>query len=415
MESVGSSGVDVERTLIALQAVALFCLGMAAVLRVIDFTQSGAGLAVAVIWFVLIPLIAALWVIRLRLVRAGRGITVTAAAVALATPVAVFGTLDFTIPVLLLIVAFAVVDVSPKAGFQAMIWISGIGFALLVSDNLESWETFGNGIIQALVNVVPVAVLLCFGIVLGLALRGFEQRRNADREVIDRLRHASGIEKELLLSDERARSARELHDGLGHRLTLVSMSLELAERMRAIDPDQAWEEIRMARDTSSEALAEMRMWVRALSPVRDAGTRGIAALELIAESFRGTGVTVEVCADEESDSVLSCDDATALVIYRAVQEGLTNALRHSRARRVRVELTVEDRELALTVANTVDRTVASQLDEGQPDFGFGLRGLADRAAECGGSMSAGRTGEQFTLTVALPLRRSHAARQESAS
>lgn len=410
-----SSRVDVEHTLTALQAVALCCLGMAAVLRIIDFTRKGSGLAVAIMWLVLIPLITSLWIVRPRLVRAGHGVGVTALGVVLATPVAVFGTLGFTIPVLLLVVAFTVVDVSPRAGLHASIWISGVGFALLVSGGLGSWEDFRSAVLQALINVVPVAVLLCFGIVLGLALRGFEQRRDADRKVIDRLRHASEIEKELLLSDERARSARELHDGLGHRLTLVSMSLELAERMHATDADQAWEEIRTAKNTASEALAEMRTWVRALNPVRDAGARGLAALELIAESFRGTGVTVEVSGDEASDRELTRDDATALLIYRAVQEGLTNALRHSRARNVRIGLSTDDQHLRLTIANDLDRVASAELDEGQPVLGFGLRGLGDRTAERGGSMRARRAEEQFMLEVTVPLGGPARNRQEASS
>ena len=363
---MGSSRVDVERTLTALQAVALCCLGLAAVLRIIDFVRTGSGLGVAIVWLALVPLIAVLWVMRPRLVRAGHGIGLTALAVMLATPVAVFGTLGFTIPVLLLIVAFAVVDVSPRAGVHATIWISGVGFVLLISDGLGSWDAFAGAVAQALINVVPVAVLLCFGIMLGLALRGFEQRRDSDQKVIERLRHASEIEKELLLSDERARSARELHDGLGSRLTLVLMSLELAERMRATNADHAWEEIRTAKDTSSEALAEMRMWVRALNPVRDAGARGLAALELIAESFRGTGLTVEVSGDDAADRELMHDDATALLIYRAVQEGLTNALRHSRARSVRIRLSTDEQHLKLAITNGIGRAAPSGIDEGQP-------------------------------------------------
>ncbi|EOM77399.1 histidine kinase [Rhodococcus rhodnii] len=301
----------------ALQGVALCCLGTAAVLRVVDFTRTGSGLAVAILWVASVPLICALWVVRPRLVRAGHAVGSTALAVVLATPVAVFGTLGFTIPVLLLVVAFAVVDVSLRAGVYAATWISGVGFALLISGGFGSWDAFADAVVQAMINVVPVAVLLCFGIVLGLALRGFEQRKDADAKVIDRLRRVAEIEKELVLSDERARSARELHDGLGHRLTLVSMSLELAERMRATDAGQAWKEIRTAKDTSSDALTEMRTWVRALNPVRDAGARGLAALELIAESFRGTGVTVEVSGDDASDDELTHNDSTALLIYRA--------------------------------------------------------------------------------------------------
>lgn len=405
---MGAPRVDVERTLIALQALALCCLGTAAVLRVIDHTQSGTGLAVAVVWLVLVPLIAGLWILRPRLVRAGHGVALTAAEVVLATPVAVFGTLGLTIPVLLLVVAFAVVDVSPRAGFHATVWISGVGLVLLLSGGVGSWGAFAAALVQAVVNVVPVLVLLGFGIALGLALRGYEQRRDADLRAIERWRHAAEMEKELLLSDERARSARELHDGLGHRLTLVSMSLELAERMRRTDADQAWEEIRTAKETSGEALAEMRTWVRALNPVRDTGARGLAALELIAESFRGTGLSVEVTGDGAADRVLTDDDAIALVIYRAVQEGLTNALRHSGARTVRIDLRADADELRLAVTNDIGPAAATRVREGEPVLGFGLRGLADRAAERGGSMGARRTGAEFALELAVPLDRAAA-------
>lgn len=412
--SVGSyraSQVDVGTTLAVLQAVALCCLGAAAVLRLIDSTRTGSGLAIAITWFVLVPLIAVLWAVRPRLVRAGHGTEATALAVVLATPVAVFGTLGFTIPVLLLIVAFAVVDVSLRAGVHATILISSIGFALLVSDSCESWEAFGRAAVQALINVVPVVVLLCFGVTLGLALRGFEERRHSDKRVIDRLRHASEIEKELLLSDERARSARELHDGLGYRLTLVLMSLELAERMRVTDVDQAWAEVRTAKNTTSDALTEMRTWVRALSPVRDAGARGLAALELIAESFRGTGLAVEVLGDDTSDGILSTDDSMSLLVYRAVQEGLTNALRHGGARKVKVVLLTQDCQLNLAITNSLGRSVVADLGEGQPALGFGLRGLADRTAERGGTMRAARVGDEFRLDIMVPLGRTTGERE----
>lgn len=409
---MGSFHVSVERTLVVLQAVALCCLLTAAVLRTVDAVQTGDGLPVAITWLALVPIITALWALRPRMVRAAHGVEWTMLAVLLATPIAVFGTLDFTIPVLLLVVAFAVVDVPLRAGVHATIWISCVGFALHVFGSMTSWNAVLAGAAQGLINVVPLAVLLCFGIALGLSLRSFEMRRHDDQKVIDRLRHATEMEKELLLSDERARSARELHDGLGHRLTLVSMSLELAERMRGTDVNQAWEEIRTAKDTTSDALAEMRMWVRALNPVRDAGARGLAALELIAESFRGTGLAVDVSGDEASDRELASDDEVALLIYRAVQEGLTNALRHSRARTVHIFLTVKERRMELAVINDFGRATAAEAPESVPDFGFGLRGIFDRTAERGGSMHARRIGGEFHLDVVVPLSSSGIADRE---
>ncbi|MBU8579773.1 sensor histidine kinase [Brevibacterium luteolum] len=412
---MGSFHVSVERTLVVLQAVALCCLLTAAVLRAVDAVQTGDGLTVAITWLALVPIITVLWVLRPRVVRAGHGVEWTMLAVLLATPIAVFGTLGFTIPVLLLVVAFAVVDVSLRAGVHATIWISCVGFALHLFGSLTSWNAVLAGATRGLINVVPVAVLLCFGIALGLSLRSFEKRRHDDQKVIDRLRHATEMEKELLLSDERARSARELHDGLGHRLTLVSMSLELAERMRGTDADQAWEEIRTAKDTTSDALAEMRMWVRALNPVRDAGARGLAALELIAESFRGTGLTVDVSGDEALDRELASDDEVALLIYRAVQEGLTNALRHSRARAVRILLNVKDHRIELSIVNDLGRAAAADLREPEPTFGFGLRGICDRAAEHGGVMHARRIDGEFHLDVVVPLGGSGVANREEST
>lgn len=400
---MGSFHVSVERTLVMLQAVALCCLLTAAVLRIVDSVQTGDQPLIAITWLVLVPIITALWALRPHMVRSGHGVEWTMLAVLLATPIAVFGTLDFTIPVLLLVVAFAVVDVSTRAGVHATIWISCVGFALHIFDRTGSWSEFLIGATQGLINVVPVAVLLCFGIALGLSLRSFEKRRHDDQTTIDRLRYATEMEKELLLSDERARSARELHDGLGHRLTLISMSLELAERMRGSDANQAWEEIRIARDTTSDALAEMRMWVRALNPVRDAGARGLAALELIAESFRGTGLTVDVSGDEASDRELASDDEVALLIYRAVQEGLTNALRHGRARTVRIFLTVEERRMELGIINDFGRATATEPPESVPEFGFGLRGISNRATARGGTMHARRIGGKFHLGVVVPL------------
>ncbi|MEI2776220.1 MAG: histidine kinase [Tetrasphaera sp.] len=73
-------------------------------------------------------------------------------------------------------------------------------------------------------------------------------------------------ERDLVLAQERTRAARELHDGLGHRLTLVAMSFEYAQRMRHRDPEPAWAEIENAAKTNQEALDHMRLWVRAAPP-----------------------------------------------------------------------------------------------------------------------------------------------------
>src|SRR5699024_7911041 len=217
-------------------------------------------------------------------------------------------------------------------------------------------------------------------------------------EAITRLRRTAEIEKELLLADERSRSARDLHDGLGHRLTLISMGLEFARRTRSDDPEKAWNEVAAADATARDALTEMPTWVRALSPVRDADATGAAAFEAIAESFRGSGLEVIV---ETDGNDLPLTQETSLLLYRAVQEGLTNALRHGRAQSVHIRLVTGGDELTLRIVSDLDEEARTPLPTGGITPRGGLRGLADRAAAVGGSVRAVHRDGFVELTVRL--------------
>ncbi|MGP9537698.1 sensor histidine kinase [Brachybacterium sp. AOP43-C2-M15] len=396
----------IRRLLPPLQVLSLLCLLFAAIaVALTPGPWAGVKLAVAVIFAAAVPVVAAAWIVRAGR-RSGRARAALSGAVGLVViPVAVSGTVGFTSPVLLLAVALVVIDIGRAPGWGAATVITAVG-ALL---HLMS----GHGALVALSNALPVAVLLAFGIALGSALRAYEEahaddvRTIAERDralarletAMVRLRRTTEVEKELLLADERARSARDLHDGLGHRLTLVSMGLEFAQRARRTDADAAWEEIAAAEATAREALAEMRTWVRALSPVRDAEATGAAAIEAIAESFRGTGLEVDVEADDHA-AELSAD--ASLLLYRAVQEGLTNALRHGRAERVRITLVREGAEVVLELCSDLDTASRAATPAGEAARGFGLRGVAERARALDGHIRAGRRGDRFALEVRLP-------------
>src|SRR5699024_11098719 len=204
---------------------------------------------------------------------------------------------------------------------------------------------------------------------------------------------------------------------------------------REIDPDAAWSEVATAETTAREALSEMRTWVRALSPVRDRDATGAAAFEAIAESFRGTGLEVVVDSGEHE---LELTPDASLLLYRAVQEGLTNALRHGHADHVRITLGIEGAEGVLRMVNDLDRSGLEHIPVGEAgfgvglrgladraralegwvgeaSFGFGLRGLADRAAALEGGVSAARRGDHFELRVRLDARRCLGSELGSAS
>ncbi len=191
----------------------------------------------------------------------------------------------------------------------------------------------------------------------------------------ERLRATMSLERELVLAQERARSARELHDGLGHRLTLTSMSLQFALRMREKNPDLAWAEVDTAAATTARALEVITVWGRALDPP-SVGPRGAASFDAIADAFRGTGLDVRVTNTATVDLLAG---PVGVFLTRLVQEGLTNVLRHAEATQVDV-----------AIRQTGDRVWISLRDNGvgqtEPREGFGLRSLRERAEALGGEL-----------------------------
>lgn len=250
--------------------------------------------------------------------------------------------------------------------------------AIVATMALTAPDMAGRSSAMAVADIVGAAIILLLGVLLGQALGELSRERRCNAELLDEVRRAAITEQELMLADERARSARELHDGLGHQLTLVVLSLEFAEKVRQRDADRAFEEVLVAKQTASDALAHMRRWVRALNPPREEAVSGNAAFEALARSFRGTGLDVEVTHTGQEGEL---DRAGSLFALRMVQEGLTNVVRHSNATRVGLLLDWRPDRL---------RLVLSDNGGGPADLnpGFGLRSLAERAAELGGSFEA---------------------------
>ncbi|MDO5683281.1 MAG: histidine kinase, partial [Propionibacteriaceae bacterium] len=214
----------------------------------------------------------------------------------------------FTLLALALIVLEHGKRAGTVAGGAVVLWLAL--FVWLFTSELKSV------LLQSLGN----AMLVTLGLMVGLMLRQVRADQRENRRLLNELRATTDTEKELMLADERARSARELHDGLGHRLTLISMSLEYARRVRSRDDEQAWSEVENAQVEARDALAYMRRWVRALNPPREPNLVGIAALDAIAESFRGTGLSVQVA---QSGEEVELGKDASLFAYRLVQEGLT--------------------------------------------------------------------------------------------
>lgn len=409
----GRHSFAIPRLIIALQVLSLLGLVISGIFMWITLGASVAGVVSLSLTGISVLVIAAGWALRARRPTRAVLVTVTVVTALLAPAVAALGHGTFTLPLLLLVAALAVLDVSVVAGVLASLWLPAVLFL--------AHTLIGSSLVGAALNALPTVALMAFGFVLGVALRSYEQAHAHDqrllaerdeaaarlRAAMERLRRTTELEKELMLADERTRSARDLHDGLGHRLTAITMSLEFAQRMRERDPQAAWSEVAGADATAREALAEMRTWVRALSPVRDADATGTAAFEAIAESFRGTGLDVSVETEPHDGAELDRLDLSEeahLLFYRAVQEGLTNALRHARARQVRIVIAGTGDHTELRIINDLDDTAREQVPQGPSAPGFGLRGLAERARALGGDATGGRDGDQYVLQVHVDRR-----------
>jgi signal transduction histidine kinase len=262
--------------------------------------------------------------------------------------------------------------------------------------------------------------LLMFGVglVLAIAMAGIAVGEQASRmrlevalrdlrESHDQLTAYAAQVAELSAAAERNRLARDIHDSLGHHLTAITIQLEKAEAFRDRDRPAADQAVADARESARYALREVRGSVRSLRGHGPSAPLSAMLAGLARQAGAGEPhVTVTVAGDEAG-----VDAATRTVLFRAAQEALTNARRHSGARRISVSVTVDDREVRLVVTDDgrgFDPTPRDGPGRAVRD-GFGLLGIRERAALAGGRAEVdSQPGEGTTVTVAVP--RSGAAR-----
>jgi len=198
-----------------------------------------------------------------------------------------------------------------------------------------------------------------------------------------RLRLAQDEIEHMAKVAERERIARDLHDLLGHTLSLVILKSELASKLSERDPERARAEIRDVERIAREALAEVRS---AVSGYRMSG------LEAEVQHARNTLATATIRLDTDVTS-RKLPPAQEAVLCLALREAITNIVRHSGARNV--QLTIDSTDAHCTLS------IADDGRGGNASFGSGLSGMRERVELLGGTLV--RTGAGgTTLTVTLP-------------
>lgn len=220
-------------------------------------------------------------------------------------------------------------------------------------------------------------------------------------QVVVRLDRNRRIAAELAVTQERLRFASDLHDIQGHHLQVISLKSELAERLLDADPEAAREHIHETRLIAKRALEETRSLV--------AGYRQVAfddELENAREVLAAAGADCELRLGGLPD-----DAAAQRALASVVREATTNILRHSEARRVRIELRTAGGRAELTIANDgvtdaggLDAPGASAGTAGA-GAGSGLAGLRERLAALGGTLetTTDAAGERFELRATVPV------------
>jgi two-component system, NarL family, sensor histidine kinase DesK len=193
------------------------------------------------------------------------------------------------------------------------------------------------------------------------------------------------------VSEERLRIARDLHDLLGHTLSLIALKSELATKLVESDPGRAQAEMADIRRVTRTALGEVR---DALHGYREPDFA--AALEGAREALSAAGID---CRIDSSLPELSAEVES--VLAWAVREATTNVVRHSGARACTIDLTTGKDTIALRVD---DDGLPPPAGSASSD-GAGLAGLAERARRLHGTLEAGaRSDGGFRLRLTLPLR-----------
>jgi signal transduction histidine kinase len=231
----------------------------------------------------------------------------------------------------------------------------------------------GMPVLDGLREGLGTLVAVVFAAVVTELLRREQQMRRELAAAQQQVEH-------LAAAQERNRVARDIHDGLGHSLTVIQMQLQAARALLANsgDPDEV---LAKAQHQSQEALGEVRRSVGALREPRVVPPLGTALHDLAAESSEaGLPTSVRVVGNERAIADPACE-----ALFRAAQEGLTNVRKHAGASRAEVVL-----DYAAAAVRVEVRDDGRGADEHGNGDGVGLLGLRERAEDLGGRLELGR-------------------------
>ncbi|MCH0565885.1 MULTISPECIES: sensor histidine kinase [unclassified Streptomyces] len=242
---------------------------------------------------------------------------------------------------------------------------------------------------------------------LGLVVRIRRAQLAGLRDRAARLEIERDQRSRLAVASERARVAREMHDIVGHNLSVIITLADAGAYAGAVAPERGTEALHLIGDTGRRALGELRRVLGVLREASDDPWTGpelnpqpcLADIDALCRNMRAAGLEVHYRTTGDVDAL---DSGVQLAVYRIVQEALTNTLKHAGAgSRVNLAIAVRDNGLTIRVQDTGPAVVTSARPGPAEEEGHGLVGMRERTALYGGSLSAGPTGGGWTVEAVL--------------
>jgi signal transduction histidine kinase len=301
-------------------------------------------------------------------------------------------------------IGFTAMVLLPLAGHSVVLlprgWRLAVNIAIVLTYALSldlfpaNWSLVWSGLPIFLAGQIFIVVFTQMAVSEERARSEVEQLVLELEAANQRLRDYSLQVEELAITQERNRLAREIHDGLGHYLTTIFMQIQAARAVMLRDADKAKDALTKATNLTQEALVDVR---RSVAALRGAPADSFSLQEEIQKMLKGcegAGLTPEMKVVGEPRPLAP---QTVLTMYRAVQEGINNACKHARAKRLTVLLDYSQIERVRLMIQD-DGVGASSLEGG-----FGLMGMRERVNMIRGDVSVMTDpGEGFRLEVQVP-------------
>jgi signal transduction histidine kinase len=308
----------------------------------------------------------------------------------------------YWLPMLPIITVCLMTAIRPRylgLGLSCVLFLSAY---LAVRHITPDWDVSGQGLFLLAFLIPSGQVVIIRELALAHAAKEVANARLA--EVHARLQEYSAQVEELSTVRERNRIAREIHDTLGHTLTLLSVQLETATQLEARGDSRLHEKLLEARRVAKACLTDVRHSVEALRPDEASSGSFSEQLQRLVKEFEATCPETSITLDIE-EAILPLNAEQCQALYRCAQEALTNIRKHAHATKVLLRFCANGEQDGVVELTVLDNGQGSAPHYEQNTSGFGLVGMRERLTPLDGTLRAGpERGHGWRVEVVLPLK-----------